>query len=276
MSQYTLLPEPKIQFFGNNGLPLNGGYLYTYVTGTPGVQKATYSDYSGTTANTNPIILDAYGRASVWLSTGAYLMQLWTGDKTSGTSTMVWSIDGVSAGMVNPMTNSGDMIYGGASGLATRLAKGTDGQILTMSGELPTWGEHSADNVSLTTDQTITGAKTFDGGIIITSEVREVPTVANTTTAYTIDIAEGTIFDLTLTGNCTFTFPADQAGRQFKLLLTQDGTGSRTVSWPSDVRWPGGTVPTLTTTASRTDIFSFVNDGTYWLGCTSGQNYTRA
>ena len=55
----------------------------------------------------------------------------------------------------------------------------------------------------------------------------------------------------------------------FMLLLTQDGTGSRTVTnWKtfdeaaaneSTVKWAGGTAPTLTTTANKTDILSF-----YW------------
>ncbi len=40
---------------------------------------------------------------------------------------------------LSPMTASGDLIYGGASGAGTRLASGTNGQVLTLSGGLPTW-----------------------------------------------------------------------------------------------------------------------------------------
>lgn len=43
--------------------------------------------------------------------------------------------------MTNPMTTLGDIIYGGASGLATRLAKGTDGQILTLASGVPSWAD---------------------------------------------------------------------------------------------------------------------------------------
>ena len=39
----------------------------------------------------------------------------------------------------NPMSASGDIIYGGASGVATRLAKGTDGQILELESGAPAW-----------------------------------------------------------------------------------------------------------------------------------------
>lgn len=91
----ALCPQPKLQFFGNDGLPLNGGYLYTYVAGAPSVPKATYSDAIGT-ANTNPIVLDSAGRAAVWLD-GYYYMELWTGDKTVAGSTLVWTQDNVAA-----------------------------------------------------------------------------------------------------------------------------------------------------------------------------------
>jgi hypothetical protein len=63
------------------------------------------------------------------------------------------------------------------------------------------------------------------------------------------------------------------SGKSFILLLKQDGTGSRTVTW-STVKWPGGTAPTITATASKQDIYSFFADGTNWYGTTVGQNYT--
>lgn len=91
----SLCPTPKQQFFGNTGLPLAGGYLYTAVAGAPSVPKATYSDAIGT-PNTNPVVLDAYGRAAIWLD-GYYYMELWTGDKTVAGSTKLWDQDNVAA-----------------------------------------------------------------------------------------------------------------------------------------------------------------------------------
>lgn len=63
----SLSPPPKLQFFGADGLPLVGGKLYTYQAGTT-TPIATYVDYTGTTQNTNPIILDSTGSANVWLT----------------------------------------------------------------------------------------------------------------------------------------------------------------------------------------------------------------
>jgi len=66
--------------------------------------------------------------------------------------------------------------------------------------------------------------------------------------------------------------PTATAGKSF-LLKLKTGAGAYTVTWTT-VKWPGGTAPTLTSTASRMDIFSFFSDGTNWYGCTVGQNYT--
>jgi len=60
------------QFFDNNGVILSGGKLYTYAAGTT-TPQATYTNNSGVTAHTNPIILDSAGRVTsgeIWLTTG--------------------------------------------------------------------------------------------------------------------------------------------------------------------------------------------------------------
>lgn len=114
-----------------------------------------------------------------------------------------------------------------------------------------------------------TGLQTF-------RDLRETIVTANTSTAYTINLANGTLFNLTLTGNCTFTFPAATSGKQFTVLLKQDGTGSRVSTWPSSVRWADGVEPAFTAAANRTDVVSFIADGTYWLGFMGGVNFNRS
>ena len=60
------------QFFDNNGNPLVGGLIYTYVAGTT-TPQATYTSNTGAQTNPNPIVLDSAGRtpSEVWLSQGA-------------------------------------------------------------------------------------------------------------------------------------------------------------------------------------------------------------
>jgi hypothetical protein len=100
----------------------------------------------------------------------------------------------------------------------------------------------------------------------------------NTGATETFDVAGGVKHTATLDANCTATFtapPNATSSWTMVLYLTQDATGSRTMTWPASVKWAGGTNPTLTTTASRTDIFTFETSdgGTTWRGFISGQNY---
>ena len=69
LSQYA---GAGAQFFDNNGNPLAGGLIYTYAAGTT-TPAATYTTYTGGTANANPIVLDSAGRtpAQIWLTSGS-------------------------------------------------------------------------------------------------------------------------------------------------------------------------------------------------------------
>jgi hypothetical protein len=92
----------------------------------------------------------------------------------------------------------------------------------------------------------------------------------------TIDLEDGNFHKVTLTANCTFTFsnpPASGTAGSFTLFLIQDGTGSRTVTWPGTVDWSGATAPTLTTTAAAVDVLTFItlDGGTIWNGFVAGQ-----
>lgn len=60
-----------------------------------------------------------------------------------------------------------------------------------------------------------------------------------------------------LAGNPTLAVANFTDGDSFKIVLKQDATGSRTVTWFSGILWPGGSPPTLTTTAAKQDVFEF-------------------
>ena len=100
----------------------------------------------------------------------------------------------------------------------------------------------------------------------ITAYLETAPAIVNSSTTQTIALASGTVLSYTLTGNCTFTMPATTNGTSFIVRLIQDATGSRTATF-TGVKWPGGTVPTITTTASTgVDIISFVCIASVWYG----------
>jgi len=86
----------------------------------------------------------------------------------------------------------------------------------------------------------------------------------------TIDWKLGNKFKFTFGAmNETFTFTAPTNPGNFLLVLIQDGTGSRTATWPGTVKWVGGTAPTLSTAGSSIDIASFYWDGTNYFGVAS-------
>lgn len=132
-----------------------------------------------------------------------------------------------------------------------------------------------SNSVSLNQANTFTEPQTFQKGLVVSGEVRELFAVTNITGTYTVNLALSTIFDLTLIGNCELVFPEPLPGRQFTLILNQDNQGNRTVAWPSNCRWDEHTVPNLSTAASTTSTFTFLAVGSVWLSYLTGLKFTR-
>jgi len=163
------------------------------------------------------------------------------------------------------------------AGPVLKVAKGGSGAA-TLTGILKGNGTSAFTAVTApsgtivgTTDTQTLSAKTLTNPTV--TNYVETPYSANSSTAITLDLTNGTVQIITLTGNATITMPTATSGKSFVMMLKQDGTGSRTVTW-STVKWAGGTAPTITSTASRLDLLSFFADGTNWYGAVISQNYT--
>jgi hypothetical protein len=89
------------------------------------------------------------------------------------------------------------------------------------------------------------------------------------TTTDTIDWSIGNHHKSTLGGTCTYTFTAPAGPTTITLKIVQDGTGSRTTTFPASVKWSGGTAPTLSTAAASVDIVSFYYDGSVFYGASA-------
>ena len=87
----------------------------------------------------------------------------------------------------------------------------------------------------------------------------------------TVDWKLGNHMDFTFgAGNETFVFTPPTKPGVYTMSLKQDSTGSRTATWPATVKWPGGSPPTLTTTATTGyDVISFRYDGSNYYGVAS-------
>jgi len=198
---------------------------------------------------------------------------------TSGTlvNTAVTTLSSLaSIGTITTGTWNGSVIgatYGG-TGVNNGSNTITLGGSFTTSGAFTTTLTVTANtNVTLPTTgtlATLAGTETFTNKTLtnptITSYLETAPALTNSSTAVTLSLSSGTVLSYTLTGNCTFTMPTATSGTSFILKLIQDGTGSRTATF-TGVKWPGGTAPTITTTASTgLDILSFVCINSVWYG----------
>lgn len=97
------------------------------------------------------------------------------------------------------------------------------------------------------------------------------PSAAGTAT---LDLSKGNIHHITMpAGNITIAISNGTAGQCFIVRILQDGTGSRTVTWFTTIKWAGGSAPTLTTTASKADTMGFeVTGSSTYDGFVVGQN----
>lgn len=110
-----------------------------------------------------------------------------------------------------------------------------------------------------------------------TPRYTEVVTNASPTSTQTIDWATRNVFNLTLQGNTVITFtnpPPAGTMQAMTVILTQDATGSRLVTWPSAVKWSYSSAPVLTTTPNYRDVFTFItfDGGTTYAGSFSLAN----
>jgi hypothetical protein len=115
-----------------------------------------------------------------------------------------------------------------------------------------------AGNLRLHVDST--GAFSSDGQIFSTVQAK-----GNSSTAVTFNWNDANIQTVTMTGNATFTFSNPKSGASYQIIITQDATGGRTITWPT-IHWEGKAVPSLTGTANSVDIVTLTYDGAKYIG----------
>ena len=150
-----------------------------------------------------------------------------------------------------------------------------DGATLATSGAYSlTLTATAATNVTFPTTgtlATLAGSEAFTNKTLtnptVTNYVETLQAVGTVGASSTLALTNGTVLTATLTAStpCTFTMPTATAGKSFILILTQASSGMTTATFTS-VKFPNGTAPTITATASAVDVLSFVANGTSWFG----------
>lgn len=214
---------------------------------------------------------------------------------TAGASTLAsLSVPGASTlGTVQAGASTlGSLSVGGASTLGTVQAGASTFTRITVSGgstlttlqagastlgSLSVSGGSTLAAVTVTTftagastlaSLSVSGGSTFAGLVKIGGQYYSdlVDHGTHTVSTKTLDWDQGNVHLLTLATNVNLAFLNPAGGGRYTVMLAQDTTGSRTVTWPGTIRWEGAAAPTLTTTASKTDMIAFLYAGGYYYG----------
>ena len=204
------------------------------------------------------------------------LFSLVVPNTNTGASTI--NIDGLGAKAITRTGSTalvaGDMI---ATEVVIVVYDGTRFQLINANSftNLLVSGTLTYGGVTLTNAVTGTGKMMLDTNPTVTNYVESVVAIGTVTSSSTLSLTNGTVQTATLTAStaCTFTMPTATAGKSFVLLLKQAAsTGNGTATF-TGVKWGTAGAPTITATAGKMDILTFIADGTNWYGSIA-QGYT--
>lgn len=236
-------------------LPLTGGGLGVNTVPTKGaIPLGTGTGYAvGTlTAGANITITNGTGTvtiAATGLATGTV-----TSVNGSGGSTGLTLTGG-------PITGSGTLTIGGtlavaSGGSGASTAAGARTAFGLGTAATQNTGTSGANLPFLNGGNAWSGAETHSGTESFAAAFTPPVVVTFSATAMTVNCALSNVFTTTFTANVTSapTISNPNDGQTINWFITQDGTGSRTMTWPTSFKWPGGTAGVLSTAASAVDL----------------------
>ena len=148
-------------------------------------------------------------------------------------------------------------------------AAGTENMARFVESGAATLYHNNVSTIATTaTGISVTGNVVYSGGSLTTED-----TLTDGATV-TWDVTASPVAKVTLAGSRTLSAPSNPlgSGQYASLLVIQDGTGSRTLTWNAAYEFKDDTAPTLTTTASKGDLFTFRYNGAKWLEVGRNQN----
>lgn len=171
-----------------------------------------------------------------------------TGLKSSDIGVSVQAYDADLAAVAALSTN-GVIARTGSGTVSARTITGTT-NVITVTN-----GDGVSGNPTLTVGSLVARTDTNQS---FTVAQRGAITALTDGATITPDFAAANNFSVTLGGNRTLANPTNlTAGQSGVIVITQDSTGSRTLAYGSYFKFPGGTAPTLTTTANAVDVLAY-------------------
>lgn len=244
----ALVANPLSQFAATTSAQLAG-----VLSDETGTDKAVFNTSPGFATAANPISND-----------GAAL----------GTTALGWSDLHLATGSLINVAN-GNAVITHSSGIFTV----STGDLRVTTAGTNASSVLTLDGTQTTANKTLTApmiaASTMSGSHQVTGRIYSNLDTLTDGATITIDFSLGNKFTVTLGGNRTVAFSNDVAGQVVAVRLKQDGTGSRTITWPSGISWAGGSAPTLTTDANKADWIVIIptTAGSAYDGSVLSQNH---
>jgi hypothetical protein len=251
-----------------NALTFNNG-------GAGAVSGSTFNGSGAVTISYNSIGASPLAGSSSLTTTGTVTSGTWSGSfgAVSGAN-----LTGLTAGNLSGTIPSAVLgnstVYVGTTAVALNRASAS----LALTGITSIDG--TASNITAyTINQNVgtSNSPTFAGITVNGGVTEQSSTVTISGGAVTFDLSTATVFPVTVNAAITtmnITNPSISGDvSAFTVVFNYNGT-SYSVAWNANIRWPGGTAPTLTNTNNKRDVFTFFtyDGGTSYNGFISGQN----
>lgn len=172
---------------------------------------------------------------------------------------------------------------GVSTGTYTKVTVDAKGRVTTatnlVAADIPALSQYMLKDGDTATG-TMTVTNLVLGGAAEIKTYTETYFSVTSSASTTLDLSSGTTVLLTLGTSITnlsfINVPAAPKVSALNMFIEQAGGGNKTITWPNTVKWGNGTVPTLSTTATRVDIITLItyNSGTSWFGFISGLNFS--
>lgn len=285
-----LVESPYPLFTDDDGVALEDGYIYIGTANLDPVANpiAVYFNQSLTLLASQPI--RTAGGYPVYNGSPARLFansdySIRVLDKTSS---LVFSAATAASGSGDVVTTTATQTLTNKTLVAPILGTPASGTLTNCTG-LPVATGISGTGAGVTaflatpssanlrtalTDETGTGSAVFATnptivGTTITGNAQTTPVaVTFSATAMAVDCALSNVFTVTMSGNVTTapTFSNLKNGQTINWFITQDATGTRTMTWPASFKWPGGSAGVLSTGANDVDLLvaTYMSSTGFW------------
>lgn len=265
----------RVTWFGTMGIASLEGAVSGGSGTVTSVSVATANGFAGTVATdtTTPAITVKTSVTGILKGNATAISAATAGTDYVTPTGSGATLTGITASQVGAVALSlvtaiGDMIYGSASGVFTKIAGNTTStkKFWTQTGTgsastAPGWNALVSGDIPNNAANTTGTAENFAGGATLPAYLAPKVTALTDGSSIATNAALGNDFSVTIAGNRTMAAPSSPLdGQKIMYAIKQDTTGSRLITWTSGTggfSFGSGSAPTLSTTASDLDLVAF-------------------